>query len=247
MPGYAKNIRRFLVRCKYRVQGIPCRGSSRFCPVCGRGSGKFLEFGIVPRPDAMCPHCRSLERHRLLWLYLEKKTDMFNGKPKQLLHIAPEFSLEPGLRKAAGRGYLSADLDASRAMVRMDITGIDFPDASFDVIFCNHVLEHVDDDRKAMRELYRVLKKNGWAILMVPVTAEKTIEDPSVVTPEERRRVFGQEDHVRRYGPDFAQRLSDAGFEVMTAGAEYLASPDEILRMGLAGCSDIIFRCVKPD
>jgi hypothetical protein len=247
MPFNSKGVKRFLIRLKYRIKGVPYYGRNRFCPVCSRWSRKFPDFGVIRRRDALCPHCMALERHRMLCLFLRKHTFLFDGRPKKLLHIAPEFCLEPLLRKAAGRGYLSADLDESRAMVCMDITGIDFPDASFDVIFCNHVLEHVDDDRKAMRELYRVLKKNGWAILMVPVTAEKTIEDPSVVTPEERLRVFGQEDHVRRYGPDFAQRLTDAGFEVMTAGAEYLASPDEILRMGLAGCSDIIFRCVKPD
>ncbi|NTU97078.1 MAG: methyltransferase domain-containing protein [Chlorobiaceae bacterium] len=193
----------------------------------------------------MCPHCRALERHRLLWLFLGKHTDLFDGRQKKLLHIAPEFCLEPGLKKAAGKGYLSADLDESRAMVRMDITSIDFPDVSFDVIFCSHVLEHIEDDRKAIGEIYRVLKKNGWAILMVPVTADKTIENLSFATPEERLQVFGQQDHVRRYGPDYADRLREAGFEVRTACAGDLASAAELEKMGLAGCPDTIFHSVK--
>jgi predicted SAM-dependent methyltransferase len=118
-------------------------------------------------------------------------------------------------------------------MVRMDIMDIRYPDQHFDVIYCSHVLEHVEDDRKAMREFHRVLRSDGWAILLVPITARETFEDPSITTPEERLKTFGQEDHVRRYGPDYADRLRDAGFRVEVTRAGDLVPGDEILRMRL--------------
>jgi SAM-dependent methyltransferase len=130
-------------------------------------------------------------------------------------------------------------------MIKMDITNIDYPDQSFDVIYCSHVLEHVQDDRKAMREFYRVLKTTGWAILLVPITAEKTLEDPSLVGPEERLRVFGQADHVRRYGPDYVDRLREAGFSVQVTKVNDLVQNDEAIRLGLTSAAGEIHFCTK--
>jgi SAM-dependent methyltransferase len=140
--------------------------------------------------------------------------------------------------------YLSADLFSTTAMVRMDITDINYADGSFDVIYCSHVLEHVSDDMAAMRELYRVLKRGGWAVLQVPISADVTFEDPKVTSPEARERLFGQSDHVRRYGPDYADRLAAAGFSVLVDGFVHELSDQEINRFGLMRNEDVYF-CTK--
>jgi predicted SAM-dependent methyltransferase len=220
-------------------------GNARFCPVCGKSSSRFRKFGLVPREDAQCVHCGALERHRLFWLYVMKKTDLFDGRPKKVLHVAPEFCLESRLRKCLGDNYITADLFISRAMVKMDITDIKYKDQPFDVIYCSHVLEHVQDDRRALREFHRVLKGNGWAILLVPITAEKTFEDPSIVKPKQRLKAYGQEDHVRRYGPDYIDRLRDAGFKVEVTKVNDFIEKDDAIRMGLTPESGEIYYCTK--
>jgi SAM-dependent methyltransferase len=144
-----------------------------------------------------------------------------------------------------GDNYLTADLSDPRAMVKMDITNIDYPDGSFDVIYCSHVLERVQDDRKAIREFYRTLKCSGCAILLAPITAKKTFEDSSISDPEERSKVFGQRDHVRRYGPDYADRLREAGFSVEIIKVNDLIQNDEAVRMGLTSASGEIYYCTK--
>jgi SAM-dependent methyltransferase len=235
-----------LRRVKDYVAALPYRGTGRWCPVCERSSRQFKEFGNPPRGDAMCPHCGALERHRLVWLYFQQRTNLFDGSPKRVLHVAPELCLEPRLRKRLRDSYVTADLASPRAAVAMDITDIRYPDESFDVIFCSHVLEHVPDDRRAMAEFFRVLKGDGWAILLVPITAAATVEDPTVVDPAERLRLFGQEDHVRRYGPDYLDRLRTAGFEVYTTLVSDFVSADDAVRMGLTPAAGDIFLCAKP-
>lgn len=234
-----------LRRVRDAVAALPYRGTGRWCPVCGKSARAFKPYGIVPRPDAQCPHCGALERHRLAWLYLQQRTNLFDGRPRQMLHVAPELCFQPRLRRKLGEGYLTADLDSPRAAVRMDITDIRYPDASFDVILCSHVLEHVPDDRRAMREFHRVLRPDGWAILLVPITAERTFEDPSVTDPAERLRLFGQEDHVRQYGPDYVDRLREAGFEVSTTRVPDLVSPEDAGRMALTSAAGDIFHCTR--
>ncbi len=188
-------------------------------------------------------YCHSVERHRFLWLYLQRRTDLFDGSPKKMLHVAPELCFEPRLRKLLGHGYLTADLVDPLAMVKMDVTSIEYPDRSFDVIYCSHVLEHVPDDRKAMREFRRVLADGGWAILLVPITSDWTFEDPAITEPSERRKAFGQEDHLRRYGLDYADRLREAGFTVDVTEVHDLVDRDEAVRMGLSPESGLIHHC----
>jgi SAM-dependent methyltransferase len=167
------------------------------------------------RPRARCPRCGSLERHRLAWLYLLAETDLVSPTtPKRMLHIAPEPSLKSRLAQEPQIAQLTADLDPTGVMVQMDVTDIQYPDNSFDVIYCSHVLEHVPDDVAAMREFVRVLAPNGWAILQVPIWDAVTDEDPNVTDEAERTRRFGQRDHVRRYGRDYPERLARAGFQV---------------------------------
>jgi SAM-dependent methyltransferase len=190
-------------------------------------------------------HCGALERHRLLWIYLTDRTNLFDGKPKRVLHVAPERWFALRFKNQLGEGYITADLHDPGAMVKMDIMDIQYPDETFDVIYCSHVLEHVSDDRKAMREFFRVLKNDGWAILTVPITASETYEDPSIVDPDEREKAFGQKDHVRRYGPDYVDRLRDAGFEVTITKVDDLVPEEQRAELGLTYFSGEIHYCTK--
>jgi SAM-dependent methyltransferase len=198
-----------------RLVGLFYAGSRVSCPVCGRGYRKFLPYGRVkPRSNALCPGCLSLERHRLLWLYLKQTTDFFE-RPLQVLHFAPEACFVDRFRAVHGEGYVTADIESPLAQLKIDIHRIPLPDNSFDVVLCNHVLEHVDDDIKAMKELYRVLKPGGFAILQVPFFSpipDTTTGDPSITDPVQRERLYGQRDHVRRYGNDYPSRIATAGF-----------------------------------
>lgn len=242
LPAWVKEPFRPLRRI---VEGLIYAGEGRFCPVCGKSARRFKPSPIDGREDAQCVYCGALERHRLVWLFIQKKTHLFDGKPKTMLHVAPESCLEPGLRERLGDNYLTADLLNPRAMVRMDITDIQYADQSFDVIACSHVLEHVQDDRRAMREFFRVLKNDGWAIFLVPVTSDHTIEDPSIIDPKERLRVFGQADHVRRYGPDFVDRLREAGFAVEIIGIDDVVTARETVEMGLTADTGTIYYCTR--
>lgn len=186
------------------------------CPICGLRAATFAAFGHRRvEPDRRCPRCGSLERHRALWLFLLEETDLLRA-PHRMLHVAPEACLEWRLRRRPALEYLSADLEPGMADVVMDITDIDLPDGSFDVVYAGHVLEHVPDDRRAMRELRRVLDPGGWAVLQVPMWGEETREDLTVTDPAERTRLYGQPDHVRMYGRDgeVRRRLEAAGFSV---------------------------------
>ena len=225
-----------------KVTKVTNFGFRRYCPCCESHLRRFRPFG---RPEARCSVCGSLERHRLIYLYLRHRTDLFDGRHKKMLHVAPEDQLSKLFASAPGIDYLSADLSASGAMIRMDIMDIQYPDETFDVIYCSHVLEHVSDDRKAMRELHRVLRTGGWAILQVPIaTAEVTFEDPKITSPKERERAFGQFDHVRLYGADYNDRLEDAGFSVEVDGFVRDLDDRTVTRFGLMRSEDV-YRCKK--
>ena len=212
---------------KRLVRKLRYYGKRYECPICDSHLRLLRPYGFkYPvleekqvigggyRPLAQCPVCKSKDRERLLYLYLSTRTRLFADKLK-LLHVAPEPALRTIFSNHSNIDYLTADISSDEVMVKMDITNIDFPDGHFDVIICNHVLEHIIDDRKAMRELHRVLKPGGWGIVQVPMSLslQHTFEDATVTTATEREIVFGQEDHVRIYAMDYLQRLADCGFE----------------------------------
>ena len=194
--------------------GIFYAGNAVECPVCEHRYRKFLPYGrIDPRPSALCPHCLSLERHRLIWLYLREKTNFFSSK-LHVLHVAPEHCFMKPFERQHGDRYITADIESPLAKVKMDIHAIPFPADQFAVVLCNHVLEHVADDIKAMREINRVLKPGGWAILQVPFfhpIPQITEEDPTITDPREREKAYGQDDHVRKFGHDYADRINRSG------------------------------------
>jgi hypothetical protein len=238
-PAWARRAGRGV---QYGLLSLLHRGRSRWCPVCERRAARFLPYGAVRRENAMCPRCGALERHRFVWLYLTRRSGLFAGGPKTLLHLAPEPCLERRLRRQLGEGYLSADLSNPRAMVKADIMALPFADGRFDVVYCSHVLEHVADDRLALREIRRVLGAGGWALILVPVHPGPTLEDAGVTDPRERLRRFGQEDHLRRYGEDFPGRLCQAGFAVTAVRPAEVCQPDEIALMGL-NAGAVLFHC----
>lgn len=191
------------------------KGNNFYDPIDGRSYRRFLPYGYgKQRANALSPGTLSLERHRQMWLYLQNETQFFTEKLK-VLHIAPEQEFLRRFKKMDNLDYTSADLFSPIVDVKADILDLPFADNSFDVIVCNHVLEHIVDDRKAMSELYRVMKPGGWGILQVPMknSLEKTYEDFTITDPKERQKHFGQYDHVRWYGMDYFDRLRSVGFQ----------------------------------
>lgn len=211
------------------------KGNEFTDPIDGKSYRKFLPYGYdKQRENALSPGTLSLERHRQMWLYLQNETDFFS-KNYKVLHIAPEQEFLRKFRKMKNLDYTSADLSSPIVDVKANILDLPFADESFDVVFCNHVLEHIEDDAKAMGELYRVMKKGGWGIFQVPMKnmLEKTYEDFTINDPKERQKHFGQYDHVRWYGMDYFDRLRKAGFEVEANFYSKRFSKEEMKRFGL--------------
>ena len=192
------------------------KGNKFTDPINGKSYRKFLPYGYeIVRDNVLSPGTLSLERHRLFWLYLQNETSFFTENLK-VLHFAPEQAFYKRFRKLKNLDYITTDLNSPIADVKADICDLPFTDDEFDFIICNHVLEHIPDDTKAMQELYRILKPGGTAILQVPYQAdlENTFEDNSITDSKERARIFGQYDHVRIYGMDYFEKLRSIGFEV---------------------------------
>ena len=211
------------------------KGNKFTDPIDGKSYRKFLPYGYgKQRENALSPGTLSLERHRQMWFYLKNETDFFT-KNYKVLHIAPEQEFLRKFKKMKNLEYTSADLFSPIVDVKADILDLPFEDESFDVIFCNHVLEHIIDDKKAMSELYRVMKKGGWGILQVPMknSLEKTYEDFTITDPKERQKHFGQYDHVRWYGMDYFERLKSVGFSVDINFYSQKFSKEEKKRFGL--------------
>ena len=211
------------------------KGDNFTDPIDGKNYREFLPYGYEKqRQNVLSPGTLSLERHRLMWLYLKSETDFFN-KNLKVLHIAPEQSFYKRFRKLKNLDYTTCDLESPIADVKADIQNLPFDDNSFDVIFCNHVLEHVENDKKALTELYRVMKNNGWGIFQVPIryNLEKTFEDPTITDRKERIEKFGQYDHVRVYGMDYYDTLAQTGFEVEKVNLSEKLSNHEIKRFVL--------------
>ena len=178
--------------------------------------------------------------------FARSRTDLLSSRPKRLLHVGSSKCLEDRLGRVESLEYVPADLEPVRGQIRVDITDLEFADGHFDMVWCCHVLEHVVDDIGAMRELRRVLKPVGLGIIQVPISSEQTIEDPSVVDPEERKRRFGQSDHVRRYGHDFASRLESVGFSVDVVSPGDLLSEEERVSMAIPDDEEV-FVCTYPE
>lgn len=230
-----------------KVVGLFYKGSNVICPICQSRFRKFLPYGrINPRENALCPNCLSLERHRLIWMYLEDQTDFFKSG-KDVLHIAPEACYITRFEKFHGDRYITADIESPLAKVKMDIHQIPFGENHFDVVLCNHVLEHVRDDIQAMREIKRVLKSGGFAILQIPFfnpVPEVTFEDASITDKREREKIFGQDDHVRKYGKDYPKRIEQSG--LLAVEEAYVNNLTEEVRQkfGLVK-GEIIYKGVK--
>ena len=241
--------RPILIRLSYGVQAIApifLKGDTFIDPIDGRGYRKFFPYGYGEhqRENALSPGTNSLERHRLLWLYLQE-TDFFTA-PHKMLHIAPEQCFYGRFRKMKNLDYTTADLESPLADIKLDVQDMPLEDNTYDVVFCNHVLEHVPDDKKAMREILRVLKPGGMAIIQVPLNPsyETTKEDPTITDPEERHRLFGQYDHVRMYGNDYPDRLKEAGFKVTVVDFGKKLSRQDFEKYALPK-SEILYVCSK--
>ena len=241
--------RPLLIRLSYVVRPVLAlflKGNRYTDPIDGKSFRKFLPYGYgAPRENVLSPSTLSLERHRLLWLWLERETEFFT-KPSKVLHFAPEQAFYKRFREMKHLDYTTTDLNSPLADVKADICDLPFKDNDYDIIFCNHVLEHIPDDAKAMSELYRVLKPGGLAILQIPqeLDREVTFEDNTITDPTERAKIFGQYDHVRVYGRDYFNTLRKFGFIVDEVDYTNQLSKEEVDRYRLAN-GEILPVCKK--
>ena len=237
-------LKYWLKKARNVVLSLIYCGKERYCPVCDKLSKKFVKHGIVE--NARCVHCGAHERHRIVWLYLNRKTDLFNGAPKKMLTVGVDLPFEKPLKSRLGANYLTADLFDPLAMIKMDVTNIHYPDASFDVIYCSHVLAYVPNDRQGMRELFRVLKPHGWAILADPIRYTKTIDLPFIDKASSTFKTFDtEEDIFHHYGPDYEERLRAAGFKTQAIRPADFLNAEEMEYMGITTMANDIFYCTK--
>ena len=231
--------RPILIKLSYWVRPIIAfflKGSTFTDPIDGKSYRKFLSYGYeVQRPNVLSPSTLSLERHRLLWLYLKNETNFFTTR-KKVLHFAPEQAFYSRFRQMKNLDYTTTDLNSPLADVKADICNLPFEDNTYDLIFCNHVLEHIPDDTKAMQELYRILKKGGMGIFQIPQELDRdtTYEDDSITDKKERAKIFGQYDHVRIYGRDYFEKLRSIGFNVEEVDYTSTLSEEEITKYCLS-------------
>lgn len=231
-----------------KVAPILYKGTRYTDPISGKSYRKFLPYGYsgrAKRKNVLCPGSLSLERHRLLWLYLKNRTDFFT-RQANMLHIAPEQCFYKLFRAMKNLTYTTADLNSPIADVSMDLHHPPFDDNQFDIIFCNHVLEHVDDVDVCMRQLYRIMKPGGWGIFQVPLdrSRQTTYEDKSITDPREREIHFWQKDHVRLFGLDYKDKLAAAGFRVKVDDYVNQLTPEEVDRYRLPE-GEMIYVCYK--
>ena len=225
---------------KNKIRAFFLKGANVKCITCSAELSTFLPSGIPLRPNAVCPNCESLERTRIYWWYLRKDHAFFETT-KKVLHTAPEKALFKLFSKNKNIDYSPIDkfekgYDYPKGTMNMNILDLKFPDNYFDLILSSHVLEHIEDDKKAMKELYRVLSPDGFAIIQVPIdaTRDNTYEDFTIVDPKMREKEFGQFDHVRVYGLDYKKRLESAGFTVHIDESSVQMSQEDRFRYGFA-------------
>ena len=224
------------------------KGNTFTDPIDGKSFRIFLPYGYgTQRNNVLSPSTLSLERHRLLWLYLQNETNFFTSKTKKkILHFAPEQEFYKRFKKQTNIDYTTTDLLSPLADVKADICNLPFENDSYDIIFCNHVLEHIPDDTKAMQELYRVLKPGGMGIFQIPqdLSRATTFSDDTIVDQKERAKIFGQYDHVRVYGKDYFEKLRSIGFKVVEEDYTNRISPELVEKYCLAK-GEIIPVCFK--
>ena len=241
--------RPLLIRLSYLARPILAfilKGNTFTDPIDGKSFKSFLSYGYGnQRDNVLSPSTLSLERHRLLWLYLQNETDFFSAT-KKVLHFAPEQCFLKRFRKLKNLEYTTTDLLSPIADIKADICNLPFEDNSYDIILCNHVLEHIPDDAKAMQELYRVMKPGGYGVFQIPQDLSKavTFEDDSITNKKERAKIFGQYDHVRVYGRDYFDKLRSIGFKVEAVDFTEKLSKEDIERYCLAK-GEIIPLCYK--
>ena len=239
---YLQHVSHFFLR----IFSLFLRGNKFEDPINGKTYRKLLPYGrLKPRENAIAPDSLSLERHRLMWLFLKNKTNFFTDNLK-FLHIAPEYCFIKIFKGMKNLDYLTADLISPWADVKMDVHNIPFEENTFDVVICNHVLEHVDDADKVMKEFYRVMKPGGWGIFQVPIDYNNsvTIEDRSVTDPSERERLYWQSDHLRLFGRDYGDKLTTAGFRVTESNFINEIDPKLVERYALDK-NEIVYYCQK--
>lgn len=243
--------RPWLIKVSYLVRPIialTLKGNKFTDPIDGKSFRKFLPYGYGnQRENALSPSTLSLERHRLMWLFLRDETDFFTSHKKlKTLHIAPEQCFLDIFRKQKNLKYITSDIESPIADVKADICDLPFKDNEFDIIFCNHVLEHIPDDKKAMQELFRVLKKGGFGIFQIPqdLSRTTTFEDNSITDKKERAKIFGQYDHVRVYGRDYFDKLRSIGFKVDEIDYTQKIAPEKLERFCLMK-NEILPVCYK--
>lgn len=233
----------------YRM--LKYRGKTYVCPLCNFKARNFMSAGLyVKRADSKCPSCQSLERHRHLWLFLGEYLN--DNKVKTILHFAPENCLQNLLKKRTGLKYYTSDYDPNgKSDFHFDIQNINSNDNAFDLIICSHVLEHIPDDRKAIKEIYRILSPGGIALLQVPIWPSElhpTYENPLITDPRDRIINFGQFDHLRIYGLDFKDRILEAGFNLEMLDMEKKV-PEQLARKyrlhNNLGIRELTFVCKK--
>ncbi len=232
-----------------RFLGLFYAGNKVECTVCGKHYGKFLPYGRgqSARENALCPGCLSLERHRLMALYMRRKTNFYSAPSLRVLHVAPEYCFIDRFERMKNLDYITADIESPLAKVKMDVHQIPFEANAFDVAICNHVMEHVDDYIKAMSELHRILKPGGWALIQSPqnMNFETTYEDPSITDPKEREKHFLQNDHLRLFGKNYGDELRKGGFTVTEdTFVKTELTPEEVARYALPS-EEIIYFCRK--
>ena len=230
--------RKFLIKYSFLVTPILriiYQGKKYTDPIDESNYSRFLSYGYKTiRKNALCPGTLSLERHRLLWLYLKKETNFLNSNLK-VLHVAPEQVFYKKFKKLKNWEYFTFDLNSPIADIKGDLISTNFKDEYFDLIICNHVLEHIEDDKSALDEMYRILKYNGISILQEPINVkrENTFEDSSIKSKNQREKYFGQYDHVREYGLDFKDRVEQAGFKVEMINYSVKISENLVIKYGL--------------
>lgn len=241
--------RPILIRLSYIARPILAfilKGDKFTDPIDGRSFKMFLPYGYgTQRNNVLSPSTLSLERHRLLWLYLQSETNFFTAN-KKVLHFAPEQAFYKLFRNLKNLDYTTTDLLSPLADVKADICNLPFANNEYDVILCNHVLEHIPNDTKAMQELFRVLKPGGMAILQIPQDLNRatTFADDSIVDQKERAKIFGQYDHVRIYGRDYFNKLRSIGFQVIEEDFTSKIRPEIVEKYCLAK-GEIIPVCFK--